>query len=131
MINIAPYNPQADGQIEHPNETIKQLMKLAQQTNDTLTHRETLDLTLAQYNGQKHSTIQMPPLLAEKLELTTDGFCLAGYTNEYEKEWMNTPYKEQKSKVNFLISTCLTKFASCMMEKYNAKWPILQFSLGK
>ena len=36
----APYNPQADRQIERPNGTIKRLMKLAQQSDNPLTHRE-------------------------------------------------------------------------------------------
>ena len=89
MVNIAPYNPQADGQIERPNGTIKRLMKLAQQSDNPLTHREALHLALNQYNGRKHSTIEMPPLLAEKLILSSEGFQIAGYTTRFEEEWNN------------------------------------------
>ena len=131
MVNIAPYNPQKDGQIEWPNKTIKRLMKLLQQSDSTLSHREALDLALKQYNGQKHSTIEMPPLLAEKLTLSSEGFQIAGFTTSFEEKWNKTTYDDRKTKVDSLIKIQLEKFATHMVEKFNAKWPILQFSVGK
>ena len=106
-------------------------MKLAQQSDNPLTHREALHLALNQYNGRKHSTIEMPPLLAEKLILSSEGFRIAGYTTRFEEEWNNTTYEDRKTKVDSLIKTRLEKFATRMVEKFNVKWPILQFSVGE